>query len=163
MLVNGAYGERMVRIAEVMQRAVVVLTTAEDTPVSPAALQCMLESDRRVTHVAVVHCETTSGILNQVEEVAEVRASQARSLIIDGMSAFGALPLDARKLRFEAVVASANKCLEGVPGIGFAIIRRDALERSRGNAHSPSLDLERDRVKLKHSLNCGGSWRILVE
>ena len=156
VLVNGAYGERMVRIAEVMQRAVVVLTTAEDTPVSPAALQCMLESDRRVTHVAVVHCETTSGILNQVEEVAEVRASQARSLIIDGMSAFGALPLDARKLRFEAVVASANKCLEGVPGIGFAIIRLDALERSRGNAHSPSLDLE-DQWR---SFAANGQWRF---
>lgn len=156
VLVNGAYGKRMVRIAQVIGRAVVAVETAEDTPVSPGALRSRLESDRRVTHVAVVHCETTSGILNPVEEVAEVCASRARSLIIDGMSAFGALPLDARKLRFEAVIASANKCLEGVPGIAFAIVRRDALERSRGNAHSLSLDLE-DQWR---GFDANGQWRF---
>jgi 2-aminoethylphosphonate-pyruvate transaminase len=156
VLVNGAYGKRMVRIAQVMRRAVIAEETAEDKPVSPAALQSLLESDPLVTHVAVVHCETTSGILNPIVEVAEVCAMQARPLIIDAMSTFGALPLDARRLPFEAVVASASKCLEGVPGIGFAIIRRDALERSRGNAYSLSLDLE-DQWR---SFAANGQWRF---
>jgi 2-aminoethylphosphonate-pyruvate transaminase len=88
--------------------------------------------------------------------VAEVCASQARPLIIDAMSTFGALPVDARRLPFEAVVASANKCLEGVPGVGFAIIRRDSLERSRGNAHSLSLDLE-DQWR---GFAADGQWRF---
>jgi 2-aminoethylphosphonate-pyruvate transaminase len=156
VLVNGAYGKRMVRIAKVMRRSVVAVETAEDAPVSPAYLQSLLESDPLVTHVAVVHCETTSGILNPIEEVAEVCAVQARPLIIDAMSTFGALPLDARSLPFEAVVASASKCLEGVPGIGFAIIRRDALERSRGNAHSLSLDLE----EQWQGFVANGQWRF---
>jgi 2-aminoethylphosphonate-pyruvate transaminase len=156
VLVNGAYGKRMVRIAKVMRRLVVAVETAEDAPVSPADLQSLLESDPLVTHVAVVHCETTSGILNPIEEVAEVCAVQARPLIIDAMSTFGALPLDARSLPFEAVVASASKCLEGVPGIGFAIIRRDALERSRGNAHSLSLDLE----EQWQGFVANGQWRF---
>ena len=156
VLVNGAYGKRMVRIAQIMRRAVVAVETAEDTPVSPAALQARLQSDLLITHVAVVHCETTSGILNPIEQVAEVCASQARALIIDAMSTFGALPLNGRKLPFEAVIASANKCLEGVPGIGFAIIRRDALGRSRGNAHSLSLDLE-DQWR---GFAVDGQWRF---
>jgi 2-aminoethylphosphonate-pyruvate transaminase len=156
VLVNGAYGKRMVRIAQVMRRAVVTVETSEDSPVSPVALQSMLESDPLVTHVAVVYCETTSGILNPVEEVAEVCASQARALIIDAMSTFGALPVDASRLPFEAVIAGANKCLEGVPGVGFAIIRRDPLERSRGNAHSLSLDLE-DQWR---GFAANGQWRF---
>jgi 2-aminoethylphosphonate-pyruvate transaminase len=156
VLVNGAYGKRMVSIAKVMRRSVVAIETAEDTQVSPADLQSLLESDPLVTHVAVVHCETTSGILNPIEEVAEVCSLQARPLIIDAMSTFGALPLDARSVPFEAVVASAGKCLEGVPGIGFAIIRRDALERSRGNAHSLSLDLE----EQWQGFVANGQWRF---
>jgi 2-aminoethylphosphonate-pyruvate transaminase len=156
VLVNGAYGKRMVRIALTMGRAVMAVETAEDTPVSPDALHARLQSEPLVTHVAVVHCETTSGILNPVEQVAEVCASHRRALIIDAMSTFGALPLDARKLPFEAAVASAGKCLEGVPGVGFAIVRRDALERARGNAHSLSLDLE-DQWR---GFATNGQWRF---
>lgn len=141
VLVNGAYGTRMVRIAEVAGRSVTALETAEDQPVSPAALAETLDADPATTHVAVVHCETTSGILNPVEAVAEVVRSRGRALLIDAMSAFGALPLDMAALGAEAVAASSNKCLEGVPGMGFVIARRDALEAAKGNAHSLSLDL----------------------
>ena len=94
-----------------------------------------------MTHVVVVHCETTSGVLNPVEEIAAVTARHDRRLLIDAMSAFGAIPLDARRVPFDALVASANKCLEGVPGVGFAIVRREALEEARGQAPSLSLDL----------------------
>ncbi|SMF20389.1 2-aminoethylphosphonate--pyruvate transaminase [Azospirillum oryzae] len=141
VLINGAYGTRMVRIAEVAGRSVTALETAEDLPVSPAALAEALDADPSITHVAVVQCETTSGILNPIEAVAEVVRSRGRALLIDAMSAFGALPLDMVALGAVAVAASSNKCLEGVPGMGFVIVRRDALETAKGNAHSLSLDL----------------------
>jgi len=141
VLVNGAYGTRMVRIAEVAGRSVISLETAEDLPVSPTALAEALDADPAITHVAVVQCETTSGILNPIEAVAEITRSRGRALLIDAMSAFGALPLDMAALGAVAVAASSNKCLEGVPGMGFVIARRDVLEAAKGNAHSLSLDL----------------------
>ena len=119
VLVNGAYGKRMVQIARVMGRAVEALEWPEDEPVDPEALDQRLAADSDITHVAVVHCETTSGILNPIEAVAEVAAAHHKVLIIDAMSAFGAFPLDAREVPFAAVVASSNKCLQGVPGYGL--------------------------------------------
>ncbi len=141
VLINGAYGKRMARILEYMGRRHLVLETAEDTPPSAALLDAALAADPAIGHVLAVHCETTSGILNPIAEIAEAVAGHGRSLIIDAMSAFGAIPLDARDVPFDALVASSNKCLEGVPGMGFAIIRRSTLEKARGNAHSLSLDL----------------------
>jgi len=88
-----------------------------------------------------VHCETTSGILNPLREVAEVVARHRRSLLIDSMSAFGALPIDAREIEFDAVVASSNKCLEGAPGMGFCVARESALADTEGNSPSLVLDL----------------------
>jgi 2-aminoethylphosphonate-pyruvate transaminase len=141
VLVNGAYGARMVEMARVMGRGSEALEWPEDEPVDPRTVDERLSADASFTHVAVVHCETTSGILNPVEEVANVVAAHGKPLIIDAMSAFGALPLDARRIPFAAVAASSNKCLEGVPGMGFALISRELLEQSRANAHSLSLDL----------------------
>ncbi len=97
--------------------------------------------DPEISHVAAVHCETTSGILNPIERIAEVAARHGRRLLIDAMSAFGALPLDAARVPFEALAASANKCLEGVPGVGFAIVREAALAVAEGNSPCLSLDL----------------------
>jgi 2-aminoethylphosphonate-pyruvate transaminase len=156
VLINGAYGKRMLRIAEVLGRPAASMQWLEDVPDDPAALDATLQRDSEITHVAVVHCETTSGILNPVQAVADVCAAHGRPLLIDAMSAFGALPLDARMTPFEAVVASSNKCLEGVPGLGFVIIRREALERARGNAHSLSLDLE----EQWRGLESNGQWRF---
>src|SRR5208282_1194342 len=113
----------------------------EDTPVDPRALERHLAAEPDITHVAVVHTETTSGVLNPLEEVAALTARHGRSLLIDAMSSFGALPLNAGTTPFDAVVASSNKCLEGVPGLGFCIARKAALEMCRGNAPSLSLDL----------------------
>ncbi len=156
VLVNGAYGTRMVQIARVMGRAVETLEWREDERVDPQAVDARLGEDASITHVAVVHCETTSGILNPIEAVADVVAGRGRPLIIDAMSAFGALPLDARQVPFAAVAASSNKCLEGVPGMGFALIRRDLLEQAKGNAHSLSLDLY---AQWQGFVN-NGQWRF---
>src|SRR5690606_34405133 len=111
---------------------------------------------RSISHVAVVHCETTSGILNPLREVAAVVARHGRSLLIDSMSAFGALPLDAREIAFDAMVASSNKCLEGVPGVGFAIVRQSVLEGAKGNSPSLALDLY-DQWRAMES---NGQWRF---
>ena len=161
VLVNGAYGERMVKIAGYHGRAVDTLTTAEDVPNDPAALDAKLGSDPSITHVAIVHCETTSGIVNPVAAVAEVVARHKRRLLIDSMSAFGALPLSARDIPFDAVVASSNKCLQGVPGMGFCIVRKSALAEAAGNAPSLVLDLfDQDRAMAGNICRCGTYTRI---
>lgn len=156
VLVNGAYGHRMVKMMQVMGRAVDLIEWPEDEPVEASCLDQALQDDPSISHVAVVHCETTSGILNPIDNIAAVTARHDKALIIDAMSAFGALALDARHTRFDAVMASSNKCLEGVPGMGFAIIRKDALEASSGHAHSLSLDLYAQWTYMEQK----GQWRF---
>ncbi|HEY5738718.1 MAG TPA: 2-aminoethylphosphonate--pyruvate transaminase [Gammaproteobacteria bacterium] len=141
ILVNGAYGERIAKICDYYRRDYVVQQSPEDVPVDTAELDARLDADPAISHVAVVHCETTSGILNPVAEVAEIVARHRRRLLIDSMSAFGALPLDAREIAFDAVVASSNKCLEGAPGMGFCVARETALVETEGNSPSLVLDL----------------------
>lgn len=156
VLVNGAYGARIARTFERMGRDHAVHETDEVTPPDPAEVAARLARDPAISHVAAVHCETTTGLLNPIEQIAEAVAGQGRRLIIDAMSSFGALPLDARRIPYEALVCCANKCLEGIPGLGFAIIRREALAACEGNAHSLSLDLHDQWRELERS----GRWRF---
>ncbi len=156
ILVNGAYGRRMVRICEIIGRAYAVHETAEDTPPEPARLDALLAEDETIGHVVAVHCETTTGILNPIEDIAAVCEARGRSLLIDAMSSFGALPFDLGRIPCEAVAASANKCLEGVPGIGFVVARTEALAATRGNAPSLSLDLH-DQWR---GFEATGEWRF---
>ena len=141
ILINGAYGQRIKKICDYYGRNYVVQETAEDVPVNPVQLDAALDNDTSISHVVVVHCETTSGILNPLKEVADIVAHHRRSLLIDSMSAFGALPLDATEVQFDAVVASSNKCLEGAPGMGFCVARESALIETEGNSPSLVLDL----------------------
>jgi 2-aminoethylphosphonate-pyruvate transaminase len=141
ILINGAYGKRMAKICEYARRATAILEWAEDQPVDPAKVREALAAERAITHVAVVHCETTSGILNPIAEVSQVVAEAGRLLLIDSMSAFGALAVDAKSVKFDALAASSNKCIEGVPGLGFVLSRISALEKTKGNAGSLTLDL----------------------
>ncbi len=156
ILVNGAYGKRMAKILDYAGRAYEISETAEDVPPDAQALAAKLAADAAITHVLVVHCETTSGILNPIQDIADVVKAAGRSLIIDAMSAFGAIELDGSKVYFDAVMASSNKCLEGVPGMGFALIRKTVLEGCEGNAHSLSLDLY-DQWK---AMEGNGQWRF---
>ena len=156
ILVNGAYGRRMARICEVLGRDHVIQETPEDVPNDPEALDRALAADPAIGQVAVVHCETTSGILNPLDAVAEVTARHGRGLLIDAMSAFGALPLDARAVPFDAAVASSNKCLQGSPGVGFCIAKTAALEATEGNAPSLSLDLYDQWIAMEKT----GQWRF---
>ncbi|MDI1283642.1 MAG: 2-aminoethylphosphonate--pyruvate transaminase [Reyranella sp.] len=141
VLINGAYGQRALKIAQIAGRATASLETPEDTPPDLAQLEAMLAANKDITHVFAVHCETTSGILNPIAEVAEIVAKQGRRLLVDSMSAFGALEIDARKITYDALAASSNKCLEGVPGLGFVVCRNTALAECKGNSTTLVLDL----------------------
>ncbi len=156
VLVNGAYGARMMKIATYLGRAAVALECAEDQCPDLAALESLLAGDPAISHVAAVHCETTSGILNPLSEIAAIVAGQGRSLLVDAMSAFGALPLDAKALPCDAVMASSNKCLEGVPGMGYAVIRQSVLEACAGNSHSLALDL----YDQWRAMEANAQWRF---
>ena len=155
-LVNGAYGHRISEICSYLGRRVSVLETREDRPVDVAVLDRALAVDEEITHVAVVYCETTSGIANPVADIAKAVETHRRSLLIDAMSAFGALPLSAAEIPFAALAASANKCLESVPGMGFVIAAKESFPATEGNAHSTSLDLYRQWRSLDES----GQWRF---
>lgn len=141
VLVNGAYGQRARRILEIAGRAVLVHETAEDTPPDLTEVDRLLGTETDITHVFAVHCETTSGIRNPVEAIATLVKRHGRRLLIDSMSAFGALPLDSREVYFDAVAASSNKCIQGVPGLGFVIARKSALAETKDNATTLVLDL----------------------
>jgi 2-aminoethylphosphonate-pyruvate transaminase len=156
VLVNGAYGHRIVRMCGYYQRDCVIEETPEDVPCDPAALDRRLAADPAITHVVVVHCETTSGVLNPIAELGAVVARHGRRFLIDSMSAFGALEVDARDIQFDAVVASSNKCLEGAPGMGFCLARTSALAACAGNAPSLSLDLHDQWVAMERT----AQWRF---
>ena len=156
ILVNGAYGKRMATICEYLDRSHVLIVSPETHSVDVLALDRALTEDPAITHVAVVHCETTTGIINPLAAVADVVASHCRGLLVDAMSAFGAIPIDARRLCFDALAASSNKCLQGVPGIGFCIARRAALESTRGNSPSLCLDL----YDQWRAMDSNGQWRF---
>ncbi len=156
ILINGAYGRRMAHILDVMGRAYSTLERPENEAITGDLVADALGADATITHVAAVHCETTSGILNPIEDIAAAVADHGRSLLIDAMSAFGAIELDADKVPFSAVMASSNKCLEGVPGIGFTIARKHDLAETAGNAHSLSLDL----FDQWQGFEKNGQWRF---
>jgi len=156
ILINGAYGHRMVKICNYLGRAYETMETPEDTPPDSGAVDARLAADPAISHVVIVHCETTSGILNPVAEVADVVAARGRRLLIDAMSGFGALELDIDALNCDALAASSNKCLEGAPGMGFVICRRAVLDKTAGNAHSLSLDLHDQWTAME----ANAQWRF---
>jgi len=141
VLDNGAYCKRAAKLTQLMGRKATSLPFAEDAAVSPAALQAKLEQDRSITHVVLIHCETGTGVLNPLAEVAAVCERHGKGLIVDAMSSFGALQIDARSMRFDALVAASGKCLEGVPGMGFVFLRKAVLDGCAGNSQSLAMDL----------------------
>ncbi|MGD0940677.1 MAG: 2-aminoethylphosphonate--pyruvate transaminase [Terracidiphilus sp.] len=141
VLVNGAYGRRMAQQARVYGIALDVFEVAENVKFTAELVAEYLATSSGFTHVAVVHCETTSGMLNQVEEIGHVVHAADASYIVDAMSSFGAVPIDMVGSHIDFLVSSANKCIEGVPGFGFVLANRRALDSAKGNARTLSLDL----------------------
>ncbi|MDE2251134.1 MAG: 2-aminoethylphosphonate--pyruvate transaminase [Gammaproteobacteria bacterium] len=153
---NGAYCQRIARICRVLGRKLTTIDYAEDAAVRAEDIERQLQADPGITHVALVHCETSAGILNPLEAVAEVVARQGRALIVDAMSSFGALPIDARTTPFDALIAASGKCLEGPPGMAFVIAKRSVLERAEGNSHSLAMDLYDQWVYMQRTTQ----WRF---
>jgi 2-aminoethylphosphonate-pyruvate transaminase len=141
VLANGAYGERMAAIAERLKISTRLARWPEDQSPDQATVRRLMEEEPAATHVAIVHCETTTGILNPLEEIAPIVKAHRCEFIVDAMSSFGGVSLDVRELGIDYLISSPNKCLEGVPGFCFVIARRAALEATRGRARSVSLDL----------------------
>jgi 2-aminoethylphosphonate-pyruvate transaminase len=141
VVINGAYGTRCAKILDRIGRPNVTLDVGDSRAPTPEELGEAIEADEAIGTVIVVHCETTSGIVNPLPELAEAVKSRGKKLIVDAMSSFGAIPLDMAEMDIDVMVSSSNKCIEGVPGFGYVICRRDLLEGSRGRSHSIALDL----------------------
>ena len=141
VLVNGAYGRRIAQMARVHGIALDVLEVAENQKFTAELVGEHLTSAAGITHVAVVHCETTSGMLNQMDEIGHVVHRAGACYIVDAMSIFGAVPIDMVGSHIDFLISSANKCIEGVPGFGFVLARREALLAAKGNARTLSLDI----------------------
>ena len=156
VLANGAYGKRVARTLECLGRGHRVIDKGDFLPPRGTEVTAALDADPSLTHVVAVHCETSSGILNPLEEIAEATHRAGRRLLVDSMSAFGALPVSARDVPFDALVSSANKCIEGVPGFGFVIARRECLHAARGCSHSLSLDVHAQWETMERT----GQWRF---
>jgi 2-aminoethylphosphonate-pyruvate transaminase len=154
--VNGAYCQRIVRILTYLGRACTAIDVPEDRFPTSQQIDDALLRDPAITHVAQVHCETGTGILNPLEEIAQVVARHGKGLIIDAMSSFGAIAIDVRTMPFDALVAASGKCLEGVPGMGLVIIRNAALEKAQGNCHSLAMDLFDQQAYMQKT----GQWRF---
>lgn len=152
---NGAYCQRIARILSYLGREAVVIGHAENEPADIARIKAALRADPGITHVAAVHCETSAGILNPLTSIAAVTRDCGRRLIVDAMSSFAALPIDLRTLDADAVVAASGKCLEGVPGMGFVVAKRSALEAAAGRCHSLAMDLHDQWVYMQKT----GQWR----
>jgi 2-aminoethylphosphonate-pyruvate transaminase len=152
---NGAYCARIVRICKYLNRAVVDLAVPEDQPATGAIVDAALAADPAITHVAQVHCETGAGVLNDLVGIAQACARRGKGLIVDAMSSFAALPIDVCTSPFDALIAASGKCLEGVPGMGFVIVRKSVLEARAGNAHSLAMDLHDQYVYMEKTTQ----WR----
>ncbi len=156
VLDNGAYCKRAARITSMMGRRCSTMSFDEASPVDPHALAQRLQEDASITHVVLIHCETGAGVLNPLQAVADVCARFERGLIVDAMSSFAALEIDARKTRFDALIAASGKCLEGVPGMGFVFIRQAVLEGCAGRSQSLAMDLYDQYVYMEKT----GQWRF---
>ena len=154
---NGAYGKRMGVIAEYYRLQCHVMRFDETEAVDPAKIDAYLTEHEDVTHVSVVHCETTTGVLNPLSEIAAVVKRHGKTLIVDAMSSFGGVPIDMAGLGIDFMISSANKCIQGVPGFGFIIARRSLLEQCKGVARSLSLDLYDQWAAMEQGR---GKWRF---
>jgi 2-aminoethylphosphonate-pyruvate transaminase len=150
---NGAYCKRIARILSILGRRATLIDYEEREPVKPADIDAALKRDPSISHVALVHCETSTGVLNPLAEVAAIVEKHRRSLLVDAMSSFAALPIEGA---FDALVAASGKCLEGPPGMGFALIRKSVLEKCAGNSPSLVLDLHDQWVGMEKT----AQWRF---
>lgn len=157
ILANGAYGERMAEIARYYHIDHVLVSLHETELITANTALKAIESHPGITHLSMVHSETTTGLLNPVEDIAEAIKGRGITFIVDAMSSFGGIPIDIRKSGIDFLVSSANKCIQGVPGFGFILAKKDKLAETRGNARSLSLDIYAQWEAMEKG---NGKWRF---
>ena len=157
IMANGAYGKRMVQIADYYHINYELVSLHETQLITGETVRRALELHPDITHLSMVHSETTTGLLNPIEDVAEVIRGRGITFIVDAMSSFGGVEIDIKKWGIDFLVSSANKCIQGVPGFGFVIAKRDKLESCKGVARSLSLDIYAQWETMEKS---GGKWRF---
>jgi len=156
IITNGAYGERIVTMANHLGIRHVVHSVRYDQPPAVADISQLLANDQAITHIVMVHCETTTGILNPLEAIAALAKAYEKTLIIDAMSSFGGIEIKVEQLGIDYLISSANKCIQGVPGFCFVVARLEQLVRSQGNSRSLSFDLY---DQWQH-MDKDGKWRF---
>lgn len=149
IIINGAYGERIKKMALVHGIDTVTINSSENESPNLSEVEKVLAGDANITHVAIVHCETTTGIMNPIKEVGELCTKYNKTYIVDAMSSFGAVPTNIKALNIDYLISSSNKCIEGVPGFSFVIANREKLEATNGNARTLSLDLYNQWIGLE--------------
>ena len=141
VIINGAYGKRLAKIASVLRIETVTLEYPENTTPDPGEIENAIKTDSKITNVSVVHCETTTGIINPIRQIGEIVAKSGGKYFVDAMSSFGAVPIDLAECNIDYLVSSANKCIEGVPGFSFVLCKLSSLKETAGCARSLSFDL----------------------
>lgn len=154
---NGAYGKRMATIADYYKLNYELVSLHETEQITPQIVKQALSTHSDITHFAMVHCETTTGILNQLEEISRVVKEYPVTFIVDAMSSFGGIPIDMNAYGIDFLISSSNKCIQGVPGFGFIIADRKKLNECKGNARSLSLDIYDQWQAMEKG---GGKWRF---
>lgn len=155
--INGAYGQRMAQIADYLDIKHVDLNFREDEITDWHQIKRALDAHPEVTHFAIVHCETTTGILNPIETIIPKVHAKGITTIVDAMSSFGGVPIDVEKSEIDYLISSSNKCIQGVPGFGLVIARKAVIDETAGNARSLALDLY-DQYKCFEDND--GKWRF---
>jgi 2-aminoethylphosphonate-pyruvate transaminase len=148
---NGAYGERAAKILNRLGRPVVTLDKGDSETPMPDEIVSALNADRTISHLWLVHCETTSGIVNPLQAICKAVAGRALTVMVDAMSSFGAIPIDMGASDIDVMVSSSNKCIEGVPGFSYTLVKRTLLEESEGMCHSTVLDLHEQWAVLERT------------
>ena len=156
IVANGAYGERMEEIAEHAKVPYTIYREMYNQVPDAQKIAGILDADKEITHVAMVHSETTSGILNDVETVGKVVQERGLTMIVDAMSSFGGMEIPVKEWGIDFIISSANKCIQGVPGFSFIIANKEKLIQSNGKARSLSLDL----YSQWETMNKDGKWRF---
>jgi len=141
IIINGAYGHRMAKICSVHGIKHTSLVFAENEIPTIEKAEAALKNDNSITHIAIVHCETTTGIFNPIKEFGMLASNYNKTYIVDAMSSFGAVPVNIAEFNIDYLISSSNKCIEGVPGFSFIIAKREQLLKAKGQARSLVLDI----------------------
>ncbi len=155
-IINGAYGRRISQMARIHNIPLIELIYDEDTLPNIEEIKNLINDNGLITHVSVIHGETTTGMINPIGEIGEICSNNSITMIVDAMSTYGAYDINLKELNISYLISSSNKCIEGIPGFSFVLAKRNELDKCKGLARTLSLDL----YDQWNSLNSSGQFRF---